>query len=132
MRNDRAWWRTLRRVRRLRLIAVPGLAALVIAAVSLATASPADAATPDPVGRTLTMTADGANDDITLRATGTVYELVHSGGTYTRLRADFDSIIIDGNDQANVDVLLDGTTTALEIPRLLEVRNVNASQSSGI
>ncbi|MEY4225956.1 MAG: hypothetical protein RL190_713, partial [Actinomycetota bacterium] len=132
MRNDRVRWRTLRRVRRLRLIAVPGLAALVLAAVSLATASPADAATPSLVGHTLTMTSNNANDDITLQATGTVYELVHNGGTSTFLRSNVDAIIIDGADQANVDVLLDGTTTALEVPELLEVKNVNADQNSGI
>ena len=131
-RNDRARLRALRPVRRLRLIVIPGLATFVVAAGGLGGAAPADAATPNLVGRTLTMTSDSADDDITLRATGTAYELVHGTGTSTFLRSNVDAIIIDGDDRANIDVLLDGTTTALEVPKLLRVKNVNASQNSGI
>lgn len=99
MRNDRARWRTLRPVRRLRLIVIIGLAAFVVAAGGLGGAAPADAATPNLVGRTLTMTSDSADDDITLRATGTAYELVHGTGTSTFLRSN-----VETTDQLVIEV----------------------------
>jgi autotransporter-associated beta strand protein len=123
-------------VRRIRLTAASTLVAiaLALALAGLLAAAPAGAVSNnlDLSTRTLTVTVNGGDDDVTLRANGTHYEVVDASMTFSFLRSDVDSIIIDGSDQSNVDVMLDGSTTELAVPKLLRVKNVNASQNSGI
>ncbi|MGI9187011.1 MAG: autotransporter-associated beta strand repeat-containing protein, partial [Gaiellales bacterium] len=124
---------------RLRLIATGVLTLIALAIGALAAEPSADAATfdRDPSSRTLTVTVDSNGEAVTLSATATDFVVTwqtnfSTPATNAFTKTDFDSIIIDGNDRANVRVTLDGEGTDLSVRTGLTVKNLFADDSSQV